>query len=347
MFLILANIGVLLLVTLIAWWLSWYDPMVMGVNDRNDLIRRGLRCGVTLLLAELAMRCLWQFTFFENHVDGELYLATALALALLWTGCITALLAHAFKWLAHPENELDEEIDRSLRDLDKLARLVSHGHRKEAIQLCLKLKDSGDASVLALETILEHLGIKQDFVRPPNPLVKASQLRQEGKFGEAEELLKSLLSRNPDNVDAGMMLIRLYAVDLSSPDKAHKVLQTLEKRPHMSRGHTDFARRSIQEWSQGTPAPEPEPALPESVEELLLQGRYGTAIERLEQNISELPEDFNLRLRLARVHAELCDHVKSAETVVKEIEENPAFTAAQIRSAQARLKEWRQAGHRG
>jgi hypothetical protein len=36
-FLILANIGVLLLVALVAWWLSRYDSKVMGVNDRNDL----------------------------------------------------------------------------------------------------------------------------------------------------------------------------------------------------------------------------------------------------------------------------------------------------------------------
>ena len=43
MFLILANIGVLLLVALVLWWLSWYYTKVMGVNDRNDLGRRGLR----------------------------------------------------------------------------------------------------------------------------------------------------------------------------------------------------------------------------------------------------------------------------------------------------------------
>jgi len=235
MFLVLANIAVLLLVSLIAWWLSWYDPKVMGVNDRNDLVRRGLRCGVTLLLAEAAIWSLWQFNFHENRRDGEMYLALTLALAFLWGGCITALLSRAFKWLVQPGDKLDRQIDRSLRDLDTLARLVRNGNRKDAIQLCLKLKKSGSASVLALETILDQLGVEQKkHSRPPDPLVEASLLRQEGKFGKAEALLKSMLSRNPDNVDAAMMLIRLYAQDLHRTDKAQRVLRSLEKRPHVS-----------------------------------------------------------------------------------------------------------------
>jgi len=344
MFLILANVAVLLLVTMVAWWLSWYDPKVMGVNDRNDLVRRGLRCGLTLLLAEASIWSLWQFTFFENSADGEMYLALTLALAFLWSGCVTALLSRAFKWLVQPGDELDWEIDRSLRDLDTLARLVHNNQRKEAIQLCLKLKKSGDASVLALETILEHLGVEQEnYVRSPDPLVEASHLRRDGKYGKAEAMLKSLLFRNPDNVDAAMMLIRLYAQDLRYPDKAQKVLRTLEKRPHVPRGHTDFARRSIREWSQSTSEPEPEPVLPESIDELLAQGHLGTAVERLEQKTSEQPEDFELWMRLAGVHAELCGCVNNAEVVVKQIEENPIFEPEQILTARARLAEWRKA----
>jgi len=343
MFLLLANTGVLLLVTLVAWWLSWYDPQVMGVNDRNDLLRRSLRCGVNLLLAEAAIWSLWQFTFFENRADGEMYLALVLALAFLWGGCVTALLSRAFKWLVKPDDELGWEIDRSLRDLDTLARLVRNSQRKEAIQLCLKLKESGGTSVLALETILEHLGIaQQNHVRQPDPLVEVSRLRRQGKYGQAEARLKSLLSKNPDNVDAAMMLIRLYAQDLLYPDKAQKVLRALEKRPHVPRGHTDFARRSIQDWSEGKPEPEPVPMLPESIDELLAQGHLGTAVERLEQKVSEQPEDFDLRMRLAGVHAELCGSVNSAEAVVKQIDGNPAFNPAQIQTAKARLGEWRQ-----
>jgi hypothetical protein len=342
MFLIIANISVLLLVALVAWWLSWYDPKVMGVYDRNDLVRRGLRCGMTLLLAQAAIWNLWQFTFFENREDGEMYLFSSMALAILWGGCVTALLSRAFRWLVQPGDQLDREIDQSLRDLDTLARLVRNGHRKEAIQLCLKLKKSGGTSVLALETILEHLGIPQPVhVRPHDPLVEASHLRQEGKFGEAEALLKSLLSRNPDNVDAAMMLIRLYAQELRYPDKAQKVLRTLEKRPHVSRGHTDFARLSIREWSQNQPEPEPEPVLPESINELLTQGHLGTAVERLEKKVSEQPQDFDLRMRLAGVHAELCGSLNNAEAVVKQIEENPAFSSEQIQTAKARLSDWR------
>jgi thioredoxin-like negative regulator of GroEL len=196
--------------------------------------------------------------------------------------------------------------------------------------------------VLALETILEQLGIPQPVhVRQHDPLVEASHLRQEGKFIEAEALLKSLLSRNPENVDAAMMLIRLYAQELRHPGKAQKVLRSLEKRRHVSRGHTDFARRSIQEWSQDQPEPEPEPVLPESIDELLAQGHLGTAVERLEKNISEQPQDFDLRMRLAGVHAELCGSLINAEAVIKQIEENPAFSPEQIKTARVRLADWR------
>jgi len=115
------------------------------------------------------------------HRNGdEVFRAEAVAPSLDQRKGTSALLARAFKWLGHPEDELGWEIDRSLRDLDTLARLVHSGHRKEAIQLCLKLRKSGDASVLALETILEHLGIKQNFVHPPDPVVAASQLRRDG-----------------------------------------------------------------------------------------------------------------------------------------------------------------------
>ena len=85
-----------------------------------------------------------------------------------------------------PDDELGWEIDRSLRDLDTLARLVHNNQRKEAIQLCLKLKKSGGTSVLALETILDHLGVEQgNYVRPLDPLVEASHLRRDGKYGKA------------------------------------------------------------------------------------------------------------------------------------------------------------------
>jgi tetratricopeptide (TPR) repeat protein len=344
MFLALANIGVMTLVMLVAWGLSWYDPKVMGVNDRNDLVRRGLRCGVTLLLAEAAIWSLWQFIFFENRADGEMYLALALALAFLWGGCVTALLSRAFQWLIKPGDDLDWEIDRSLRDLDRLARLVRNGHRKEAIQLCLKLKQSGDASVLALETILDHLGIPQpNHVRQPDPLVEASHLRQEGKFGKAEALLKSLLFKNPDNVDAAMMLIRLYAQDLCYPDKAQKVLQALEKRTHIPRGHTDFARHSIQEWSEGKPEPEPEPVTPESMEELLAHRHFGTAVEQLEQKIQDQPGDFDSWLKLAEVYAEHCDNLGRADAIVQQITGHSIFSREQIQTAKARLVTWREA----
>jgi len=342
MFIILAHIAVLVLIVLTAWWLSWYDPKVMGVNDRNDLVRRSLRCGATLILAEAGIWSMWQFVRYENTVGGELYLGISIMLAILWSGCLTALLSRAFEWLVHPHNELEWEFDRSLRDLDTLAKLVRNGRRKEAIQLCLKLKKSGDASVLALETILDHLGVKDQFVRKPEPLTQASRLRREGKFAAAESLLKSLLSKNPTNVDAAMMLIRLYAQELRRPDKAEKVLRALERQPYVSDGHTDFARRSIAEWSRNKTDPEVPPAPPSSVDELIAKRHLGIAVERLLQRTEEQPLDFESWLKLAEVYAVHCDSIRRAETIVRQIEEDSAFTQEQIQMARTRLNEWRE-----
>ena len=115
------------------------------------------------------------------------------------------------------------------------------------------------------------------------PLAEAHRLRSEGKFSEAETILQSLLAENPSNVDAALMLMRLYVQDLRRSDKAAEVLRSLEKQPHIPSATIEYARRSIDDWGQR----KPEPAavvLPESVDELLARGHLGTAIEMLEQN---------------------------------------------------------------
>ena len=44
----------------------------------------------------------------------------------------------------------------------------------------------------------------------------------QGRFQEAESILKRLLAEDPRNVDAAMMLMRIYAQDLHQPQKSHR-----------------------------------------------------------------------------------------------------------------------------
>jgi hypothetical protein len=344
MLFIFANIIVLTFAALISWWLSGYDTKVTGENVTEDRIRRGIRCGISLLLVEAGFWCLWQYWRYDDRACGAGYLATMLPLAIVWGGCISELVARGFNWLIDPEDKREFDPTKSHRDLDAIASLIKHGHKDAAIQLCNELKASGDASVQAMETMLEHLGVPQSEVRKPKPLKEASRLRLEGKFTEAETLLKSLLLENPASVDAAMMLIRLYAQELRDPGKALEILQALEQQPYVSAGHVDFARRSIHEWSQEKPAPEKIPVQPESLDELLAQGHLGTAIEILEQKTGEQPQDFDLWMKFAEVYAMHCGNLNRAEKIIHRIETNPAFSADQIQVARARLKEWRKTG---
>jgi predicted Zn-dependent protease len=314
-----------------------------GENQKADRWRRCIRCGITLLLVEVGFWGLWKYWRNNDIASGALYLAMMLPLAFIWVGCLSEMLARTFNSLFDPEDHREFDGNQTQRDLDAIARLVKNGHKDAAIQLCQRLKESGDASVQAMETMLEHLGVPQHSAQKPKPLNEASRLRLQGKFAEAETLLKTLLLQNPANVEAAMLLIRLYAQDLRRMDLALKVLETLEQQPHVSRGHTDFARRSISEWCQGKTKPEKVQALPESIDELLAQRYFGTALEILEQKTREQPRDFDSWLKLAEVHAVHCDNASRAEKIIHEIAANPAFSPAQIQSAKTKLKEWRDA----
>ncbi|MGA2853938.1 MAG: tetratricopeptide repeat protein, partial [Verrucomicrobiota bacterium] len=193
-----------------------------------------------------------------------------------------------------------------------------------------------------LETLLARSGIQIDRVQKPKPLTEASRLRAEGKFGGAEMILKSLLAENPSNLDAALMLMRLYAQDLRRSDKAAEVLRALEKQPHIPSAHIEYASRSINEWGQKKSAPAAV-VLPESVDELLACGYFGTAIEILEQKTAEQPGDFDLWLKLAEAHGRFSGNIHGAEKIVRKIESNRGFSAEQIQIAKARLKEWREA----
>ena len=107
--------------------------------------------------------------------------------------------------------------------------------------------------------------------------------------------------------------------------------------------HIEFARRSIEEWSRPPAKEVAVEAQPESLDELLAKGYFGTAIEILEQKTAEQPANFDLWLKLAEVHAHYCSNIKRAEKIVQQITTNLAFSPEQTQLAGAKLKEWREA----
>jgi tetratricopeptide (TPR) repeat protein len=339
----LANIVVLTLAALASWWLSGYDTKVTGEKEREDFIRRAIRCGLTLVLVELAFWGLWRYWRYSDQGGRMAYLMFVLLLAIIWCGCLSEAVSHGFHWLIDPEDHQEFDPHQSRRDLDTIASLIKDGRKEEAIHLCQRLKESGEVSVLALETMLEHLGVKQDSVKKARPLAEADHLRSQGKLSEAEAMLNSLLMENPANADAALMLMRLYAQDMRRSGKACEVLRSIEKQPNVPSAPIEFARRSIDEWSNPKLGKIVVEVPPESVDELLVHGYFGTAIEILEQKIKDEPQDFDLWLKLAETHGQHCGNVHRAEKIIQQIEANSAFNPEQIQLAKTKLKEWREA----
>ena len=328
------NLIVLVAAGLFVWWLTGHDKNISGESKRDNYSYRVARTlGVVLLLALL----LW----FPSPLT---LLTVPVFIALLLRSCISEIGAHGFLGFLDPSLHDTREIDlnQKQRYQDTIAHLIHHHRRDEAIQLCEQLKKSGELDLATLESTLEFLGVKPDHAPLVRPVNQAAQLRARGQFAEAEQLLKSLLVKNPADADAAMLLMRVYAGDLRQPGKASEVLRALEKQPHIAAAHIEFARRSIHEWSLGRmekPATGDLPP-PATVEELLAQGFIGSALERLDEQVKTQPGAFALRLQLAEIHATRCANLPRAQKLVRQIEVDPRFTPEQTAAARAKLKEW-------
>ena len=332
----LINITVLLVVAIVTWGLTGLDKNYAGESKRGHRVTRMLRTVAVIFLVWLMM------------VGGVIVLLFApIAIALVLRSSLSEIFTHGFIRLIDPSFYDGRALDlkRSQRHRDNIAYLIHHGKRDEAIKLCEELKQSGELDETTLADALEFLGVNQNRTAPERPLNRAARLRAEGKFSEAEPLLKSLLAQNPADTGAAMLLMRLYAGDLRQPSRAAEVLRALEKRPHIEQAQIEFARRSLDEWSRSQSRREfaSTPPVPESVDELLAQRHFGSAIERLEASIRATPEDFELRLKLAEIFAQHCDDLTGAGKVIRQLEATPAFSAEQKMLAADKLKEWREA----
>lgn len=359
---ILFLLVVMLATGALGWWLSGYDSRLTGDNRPADIRRRAVRTGVTVVLVGLAADSL-------RNGAGVVGLAMAGLLALIWAGCISELCAGGFQHLLDSPDPTPYDPKQTARDMDELAALVRARQFDAAIALCRRLRAAGDSSRLAMETLLFR--IYGEMFAPDRPpaspaIAEAENLRLIGKVAEAEASLNAILQKEPANLDAALLLLRLYVEDLRHPGRTALLLQELQRRPHVPPGFATYARRCADEWS-GAVAPrktggegiesllvrvpsaagagdasgqavEPHKA---SIDELLASGHIATAIEKLEERVEEEPADFDAWMKLAEAHAVCCGNVKRAGKIIDRFSENPAFSPDQLQKAHKQLAEWR------
>jgi len=342
--------------TALSWWLSGYDTMVTGEDRAADFRRRAMRCVATLLLIAAGLASPW------------ILISVTVLIAVIWASCVSELFARGFQRLVDPPDTRQFDPRQTAQDLDKLAMLVQNERNDEAIEWCKKLKESGEASTLAIEAVLFQLYSRMfsgDSVQSSPPLAEAQRLWAQGNPGEAASNLDSLLQKEPDNLRAVFLLMRIYAQALKRPDKTDALLRTLGQRPHMPPVFVEYARQSIQEWSGMVPRPEKttegiesllvnrqDSQYPDrvadlgetSIDELLTRGHLSTAVEILECQIKDQPKNLNLWLKLAEAHGVYCRNLSLASKIIGRIEANPAFTQEEIQLAKSKLREWRGKG---
>jgi tetratricopeptide (TPR) repeat protein len=337
----LLNLGILAMVALAVWWLTGKDKSWDGQSKRDRHFTRSVRTvGVVFLFYILLLTAEGD----SGPASAPLMIIIPIGIALILRSSISEVFAGGFMRFLDPALHDSREIDlkRAQRHRDNIAWLIHHGKRDEAVKLCEELKINGELDEATLAHTLEFLGVKQDFGKITDPLNEAARLRAQGKFAEAEAFLKARLKKQPADSGAALMLMRIYAENLQQPEAAARVLAALEKEPHVPPEHLEFARRSLAEWRRPGPKVSMEEVLPPSLEEMLEQGFYGSAIELLEEKIKAQPRDLDLRLKLAEIHALHCNNLPRAEKIVKLLGAEKLFSGEQVAAAEIKLKEWRE-----
>jgi hypothetical protein len=344
----------------VTWWLSGYDGQVTGENYVKDIRRRAVRCGATLLIEIIGVGAATG----GGRFGGFVLIALVVPLSILWTGCVSELLARGFHALVDPSDSREFNPKQLTRELDRLAQLVQQSRNQEAIDLCARLKKSAEGSALALDATLFRVyeGLLAGSLFATPLLIEAQKAYDAGHCLLAESRLLQVLKGTPGNLKAGMLLMRLYARNLHNLGKAQAVLRSFEEQAETPPGFIEYARQQIKKsldpasehpqttqgiesvLVQNNEAKPPEEIIDPktaSVPELLKAGHLGTAIERLEIGIKAQPRDFDLRLQLAEAYGRYCCNISRASDIVAKIEADPTFRPDQVRKAKARLQEWR------
>jgi tetratricopeptide (TPR) repeat protein len=341
---IVADIVFVLIGTSLAWWISGYDSRVTGAYPKEDFIRRAIRCGVTLVLLTMAT------------LNGFIAIFIFLSLGIFWAGCGAEFFSQQIHKLIDPEDKREFDPKETERKLDLLAQLTRERRIDEALDLCEKLEKSGEGSPLALEATIHRLYQETlDSIATSEPLSEIRRLCELKQFDQAELQLKQLLAGQPKNWAAVLMLMRIYAGDMSQPEKALAFLQSANKSP-LHQAFVKYARLSVTEWTAGAnlppivanpiladvlSQPPPVPIVVEiTVEELLKNGQLSTAVELLENDVRERPQNFDASLKLAEVYAVYCADHHRATKIIQKLEHSPAFTPEEIQLARAKLREW-------
>ncbi len=114
--------------------------------------------------------------------------------------------------------------------------------------------DQQTIALMKMQDLAMKVGFQfreKDFHHPPvarpgKPLARILELRQKGRFAEAESALLALVEQEPGNAAVFTQLVRLYAEDLKLRGKAQHWTDKAEA--HLPSYHVDFLRNSIAEW---------------------------------------------------------------------------------------------------
>jgi hypothetical protein len=344
----------------LAWWLSGYDAKVTGDNETADLKRRLARSAVTMLLVGLGVGA----ASGGSRFGGLVFIAIVLPVAILWTGCVSELFARAAHGLIDSHDPTPCDLNKTQRDLDRLASLVQQNRNEDALELCVALLKSGETSAVAMQTQLARIYdqmFSDQRLAGSETLAQAERFRLAGRITGTAVQVNQRFKSEPENLAAILALVRAYACELDCPSKAETLLGSLEQNPGIPPGFTDYARHRLTHWlsapaqaQKGAEAVESllvhppaqesrEPTAPasDSVHELLETGRFGTAIEILEKNLAEKPLDFDLWLGLAEAHGLYCRNFDRAGKILAKMEKTKAFTPEQIQRANQKLESWR------
>jgi tetratricopeptide (TPR) repeat protein len=332
-------IGLLLLIA-VCTWLSGYDSGLQAGETRWNFWRRFIRVAFTVGWVEILIRMPPFMRVFMLTIIG-----------VVWASCgaelVSCLFRHFLDPALHDHRPLD--LNAHERHADEIARLIHSGQREEAFELCEQLKVSGEVPYQHLVDIQACLGMAP---RVAGSLAEAARLRAAGRPTEAAAWLNRLLRRQPHHAQAVILLMRIYAEDLRQPARAAEILRQWETQPGLDPAQVESARRQLAKWipATGQPSavesapPVPPPIPVPTVEELVAQGHYGTAIEHLERELAKTPEDFSGWLKLAEIYACHCGNLVAAEKIIRRLNRMTAFGQEQQQLAAQRLKEWHRRG---